>query len=99
MQRNNIQVKLDDSDEHRRQLATGINKLNLTLQLRGSINLPAAGSIVIEDRNIGQDAVGVFTPADSNAASTDFYAVATNGQIELFNAAGLGGLFNYLIIL
>ena len=98
MLRRNVELKLNDSAAHRRKLAEAINKLNLTLQIRGTLTL-GVGSVIITDRNIGKDAVGIFTPADSTAATTNIYAVASNGQIEIFNAGGAGGVFNYLIVL
>ena len=98
MIRRNVEVTNPKESAHRRELARGINLLNDSIRIRGSITT-VGPSEIIEDVAIGDDAIALFTPADADAAISIFYAEVSARQVEFFLTSGPGGKFNYLIIL
>ena len=83
-------------EEHLRKVTHTVNQLIDAVDVIGDITL-AAGSVVVQNEKIGDDAVAFLQPKDAGAAVTDWYAVVSNKQVEFFYVAGTGGDFRYQI--
>ena len=84
--------------EHLRKTTQAVNLLNDSISVRGEITLNA-GSVVVLNDKIGEDAIAILQPKNAGAASTDWYAVVENRKVEFFFVGGVGGDFRYQIIL
>jgi hypothetical protein len=85
-------------EEHLRKVTRTVNILIDAIDVRGEITLNA-GSVVVQNEKIGDDAIAVLQPKDAGAAATNWYAVVGNKSVEFFYVSGAGGNFKYQIIL